>query len=218
MTGTIRTIITNRWYRKQIFVLDVSTCYGIYYYFFIPEHLHVPFVPDRLTWNAALCCRCCICCLAPTCRSRAPCRLSPHRTPDSGWRKPERQKQKHQNIQKQKGLGHREQTQHTITHTEWARAGGRKHVPKWEKKKKQSQHMIYAAPTHWYKHTGHRDTTIHDCTIPNDLLYWSGKMKDVRLITKVTEEQEKTDFSSALKVKLSLQLQTRSQLTHKLCH
>lgn len=86
------------------------------------------------------------------------------------------------------------------------------------KKKKQSQHMIYAAPTHWYKHTGHRDTTIHDCTIPNDLLYWSGKMKDVRLITKVTEEQEKTDFSSALKVKLSLQLQTRSQLTHKLCH
>lgn len=46
----------------------------------------------RLTLNAAQCCRCCIYCLSPTSRSQGPCRLFPHRTPGSGWRKPAHRK------------------------------------------------------------------------------------------------------------------------------
>lgn len=67
-----------------------------------------------LTWSAAQCCRCCICCLSPTCRSQAPCRLFPHRTPGSGWRRPANGKQTHQT---QEGMGHWEWMQYRLLHT-----------------------------------------------------------------------------------------------------
>lgn len=53
-----------------------------------PHHLLYMLRRFWQTWNAARCCRCCICCLSPTCRSRALCRLVPHRTPSSGWKTP----------------------------------------------------------------------------------------------------------------------------------
>lgn len=137
-------------------------------YMFGPTHSFLHFSACaglflRLTWSGAPCCRYCICCLAPTCRSQAPCRLSPRRTPDSGWRKPA----KKTNIKQTKWLG--TQTSNATNQQDIGSYTRYTNTP-WPVCKTKENHSVR------FKlelHTQDRHKDIHGYTPTNNLFYWS---------------------------------------------
>lgn len=152
---------------------------------------------SRLTWNAARCCRCCTCCLSPTCRSRGPCRLSPRRTPGSGWRKPAKQ-DAHMKHTMAVGAGGGElmycmqHHRHTVNNLLW-----KCHYSSFPiecEKVRAVQWLIVwflmswplwvVTEKPWYMPA----TYLHTCAVMSDLWYWSGlRCVTVPLITGVSK-------------------------------